>query len=98
MSEGIVAEGLRKRYGRLQALDGLYLRVAPGEILGLIGPNGAGKTTTLRILAGLLAPDEGSVTIDGIDLLAVGPGGPALHRVHAGGLRPLQRLAGLGVP
>jgi ABC-2 type transport system ATP-binding protein len=72
MSDGIVAEGLRKRYGRLQALDGLYLRVAPGEILGLIGPNGAGKTTTLRILAGLLAPDEGSVTIDGIDLLRSG--------------------------
>jgi ABC-2 type transport system ATP-binding protein len=72
MSDGIVAEGLRKRYGRLQALDGLYLRVATGEILGLIGPNGAGKTTTLRILAGLLAPDEGSVTIDGIDLLRSG--------------------------
>jgi ABC-2 type transport system ATP-binding protein len=72
MSGGIVAEGLRKRYGRLQALDGLYLRVAPGEILGLIGPNGAGKTTTLRILAGLLAPDEGNVTIDGIDLLRSG--------------------------
>jgi len=66
MSGGIVAEGLKKRYGRLQALDGLYLRVAPGEILGLIGPNGAGKTTTLRILAGLLTPDEGSVTIDGL--------------------------------
>ena len=72
MSDGIVAEGLRKRYGRVQALDGLYLRVAPGEILGLIGPNGAGKTTTLRILAGLLAPDDGSVTIDGIDLLRSG--------------------------
>ena len=72
MSDRIVAEGLRKRYGRLQALDGLYLRVEPGEILGLIGPNGAGKTTTLRILAGLLAPDEGSVTIDGIDLLRSG--------------------------
>ncbi len=72
MSGGIVAEGLRKRYGRLQALDGLYLRVAPGDILGLIGPNGAGKTTTLRILAGLLAPDEGSVTIDGLDLARSG--------------------------
>ncbi len=72
MSDGIVAEGLRKRYGRVQALDGIFLRVAPGEILGLIGPNGAGKTTTLRILAGLLAPDEGSVMIDGIDLLRSG--------------------------
>ncbi len=67
MSDGIVAEGLKKRYGRLQALDGLYLRVEPGEILGLIGPNGAGKTTTLRILAGLLGPDAGTVTIDGLD-------------------------------
>lgn len=67
MSGGIVADGLRKAYGRVQALDGLYLRVAPGEILGLIGPNGAGKTTTLRILAGLMAPDSGTVTIDNID-------------------------------
>ena len=66
---GIVAEGLRKAYGRTQARDGLYLRVAPGEIFGLIGPNGAGKTTTLRILAGLLMPDAGRVTIEGIDAL-----------------------------
>jgi ABC-2 type transport system ATP-binding protein len=68
-ARGIVAEGLRKAYGRTQALDGLYLRVAPGEIFGLIGPNGAGKTTTLRILAGLLLPDAGRVTIAGIDAL-----------------------------
>jgi ABC-2 type transport system ATP-binding protein len=66
---GIVAEGLRKTYGRTQALDGLYLRVAPGEIFGLIGPNGAGKTTTLRILAGLLNPDRGTVRIAGVDAL-----------------------------
>ena len=68
-ARGVVAEGLRKAYGRTQALDGLYLRVAPGEIFGLIGPNGAGKTTTLRILAGLLMPDAGRVTIEGIDAL-----------------------------
>ena len=68
-SRGIVAEGLRKAYGRTQALDGLYLRVAPGEIFGLIGPNGAGKTTTLRILAGLLAPDTGRSTIEGLDVV-----------------------------
>jgi len=64
---GVQAIGLRKTYGRTQALDGLDLTVPAGEIFGLIGPNGAGKTTTLRILAGLLQADEGQVRIDGVD-------------------------------
>src|SRR5688572_12598881 len=68
-NRGIIASGLRKAYGKTQALDGLYLRVAPGEIFGLIGPNGAGKTTTLRILAGLLAPDAGRAMIEGFDVV-----------------------------
>jgi len=65
---GIRADGLRKRYGKTVALAGLHLSVAPGEIFGLIGPNGAGKTTTLRILAGLLAPDAGRVTVGDLDI------------------------------
>jgi ABC-2 type transport system ATP-binding protein len=50
------------------AVDGLSFEVAAGEFYALLGPNGAGKTTTLRMIAGLLAPDSGSIVIDGIDL------------------------------
>jgi sodium transport system ATP-binding protein len=53
--------------GRVLAVDGVSLRVSPGEVFGLLGPNGAGKTTTLRLLATLLVPDRGTVGIDGID-------------------------------
>ena len=56
--------GLAKRF-RLPVLDDLSLGVAPGELLCLLGPNGYGKTTLLRILAGLEAPDAGSVLVDG---------------------------------
>jgi ABC-2 type transport system ATP-binding protein len=51
---------LHKRYGDVVALNGLSLRVEPGEIYGLLGPNGAGKTTALRVICGLLRPDSGS--------------------------------------
>lgn len=61
---------LQKRYGNFQALDGLDLTIPKGEIFGFVGPNGAGKTTTLKITAGLLSPDSGSVMIDGVDALA----------------------------
>jgi ABC-2 type transport system ATP-binding protein len=61
--------GLVKRFDR-PAVDGLDLRVKTGEFYALVGPNGAGKTTTLRMVAGLLAPDAGSISIAGIDALA----------------------------
>ena len=57
----LTIKNLRKRYGNFQALDGLNLEVADGELFGFVGPTGAGKTTTLKILAGLLVPDEGAV-------------------------------------
>ncbi|MDR7532547.1 MAG: ABC transporter ATP-binding protein [Armatimonadota bacterium] len=57
--------GLEVRYGDLQALWGVSLRVAPGEIVALLGHNGAGKTTLLRTIAGLLRPAAGVVTFDG---------------------------------
>jgi ABC-2 type transport system ATP-binding protein len=57
---------LRKRFGRTTALDGLSLDVGPG-VTGLLGPNGAGKTTLLRIVATVLAPDSGSVSVLGRD-------------------------------
>jgi ABC-2 type transport system ATP-binding protein len=58
--------GLTKRFDR-PAVDGLDLTVHAGEFYALLGPNGAGKTTTLRMVAGLLRPDAGSVSISGID-------------------------------
>ena len=61
--------GLRKTFQR-PAVDGLGLQVGQGEFYALLGPNGAGKTTTLRIVAGLLQPDAGEVSIFGIDALA----------------------------
>ena len=61
--------GLVKRFDR-PAVDGLDLRVRSGEFYALVGPNGAGKTTTLRMVAGLLRPDAGSIAIAGIDALA----------------------------
>ena len=61
--------GLRKSFGR-PAVDGLDLRVKPGEFYMLLGPNGAGKTTTLRMVTGLLKPDQGSISVFGIDALA----------------------------
>ena len=63
----IEAAGLTKRYGSFDALNGLDLGVASGEIYGLLGPNGAGKTTTLKITAGLIEPSSGSVTVSGFD-------------------------------
>jgi ABC-2 type transport system ATP-binding protein len=57
---------LRKAYGPTVAVDGLSLRVEPGEILGLLGPNGAGKSTTVHLALGLLAPDAGTVVVDGL--------------------------------
>jgi ABC-2 type transport system ATP-binding protein len=65
-------EGLRKYYGSVHALDGLYLEVAPGTIFGFLGPNGAGKTTTLRILTGLARPTSGNARVAGIDILKDG--------------------------
>ena len=64
----MVAVGLVKRFGPIAAVDGVSLTVASGEVVGLLGPNGAGKTTTLRILAGILTPDEGTVSVGGIDI------------------------------
>ena len=64
----IVVRDLRKRYGSLTAVDGVSFDVAEGEVFGILGPNGAGKTTTLEMIEGMRTIDEGSATIDGIDV------------------------------
>jgi len=59
---------LTKQYGKTLAVDHLNLSVTQGEIFGFIGPNGAGKTTTIRMMAGVLGPTEGTITVDGISM------------------------------
>ena len=89
--------GLHKSFGR-PAVDSLDLTVRRGELYALLGPNGAGKTTTLRMVAGLVAPDAGSIEVLGIDLatapqaakrrLAYLPDDPLLY----GKLKPTEYL------
>ncbi|WP_101257374.1 ABC transporter ATP-binding protein [Streptomyces barkulensis] len=73
----ITVEGLRKRYGDVQAVDGVSLTVERGEFYGILGPNGAGKTTTLEMTEGLRKPDEGTVRLLGESPF---PRNPALLR------------------
>lgn len=61
---------LCKAYGKIVAVDRISFRVGRGEIVGLLGPNGAGKTTTINMILGVLAPDSGSILIEGVDLRA----------------------------
>ena len=66
----IRAEGLRKRFGTVTAVDGVSFTAEDGAVTGLLGPNGAGKTTTLRMLYALMKPDEGHIHVDDIDAVA----------------------------
>jgi len=65
----IDVKNVTKSYGPIKALRGVSFDIAPGEIVGLLGPNGAGKTTTIKILTGSLQPDDGTVTVNGQDVL-----------------------------
>ncbi|HZT91442.1 MAG TPA: ATP-binding cassette domain-containing protein [Gaiellaceae bacterium] len=66
--DAIVVEDLRKRYGDVQALDGVSFAVHEGEVFGLLGPNGAGKSTTVRVLVTLTQPDSGRAEVAGYDV------------------------------
>ena len=61
----LVLQGITKQFGKVTAAQDISLEAASGRILGLLGPNGAGKTTTIRMIANILRPDEGTVTLDG---------------------------------
>jgi ABC-2 type transport system ATP-binding protein len=65
MEETIEVTGLRKRFGRTVALDGMSFTVRPGQVTGFVGPNGAGKSTTMRVILGLDAPDAGQALVGG---------------------------------
>ena len=65
----IVIENLTKSYGSQKALDGVSLEIKSGQITGLLGPNGAGKSTLMKIITGSVIPDQGAVTVNGVDVL-----------------------------
>lgn len=68
MSEMLSVTALSKRYGETVAVDGISFHVRSNEIVGLLGPNGAGKSTTLNMILGVLAPDAGTIQIEGLDI------------------------------
>jgi len=82
----IKVENLHKHFGGFHAADGASLEIAPRSITGLIGPNGAGKTTLFNVIAGVLSPTSGRVTMDGEDITGLPP-----HELfHKGLLRTFQ--------
>ncbi len=90
----IRADGLRKSFGGVEAVWDVGFEVKAGTIFGLLGPNGAGKTTTLRILATLIAPDEGSAEVAGFDVLRQGEEVRRRIGVVNGGMGLYDRLTG----
>ncbi len=88
MAPALVAHELGKRYGRVQALDGVDLSVEPGELVGLLGPNGAGKSTLVKIAVGLIRASRGRAEICGA------PAGSAAARASLGYLAELFRFPG----
>jgi ABC-2 type transport system ATP-binding protein len=71
--EGIEVEGLVREFKNVHAVDGIDLRIDPGEIYGFLGPNGAGKSTTVHMLVTLLPPTSGRATVAGYDIVKEGP-------------------------
>src|SRR5438132_13969070 len=64
----IVTENVVRKFGEVTAVDGVSLRVEPGEVFGFLGPNGSGKTTVIKMLTGILPVTEGKGFVDGIDV------------------------------
>ncbi len=91
----IETRNLSKAFGKIQAVKDVSFTAEGGKVTGLLGPNGAGKTTTLRIIAGVLRPDQGNVTVNGHDVITAPNKARANLGVlpHSSGLYP--RLSGL---
>ncbi|SDI06618.1 amino acid/amide ABC transporter ATP-binding protein 1, HAAT family [Lutimaribacter saemankumensis] len=86
MGQMIVVEDVHKHFGGFHAVDGASLEIAEGSITGLIGPNGAGKTTLFNVIAGVLPPTSGRITMQGEDITGLPP-----HELfHKGLLRTFQ--------
>jgi ABC-type branched-subunit amino acid transport system ATPase component/ABC-type branched-subunit amino acid transport system permease subunit len=88
----LVARGLTRSFGGVVAADDVSLELRPGRVAALVGPNGSGKTTVLRLVAGTLAPERGSVALDSTDLTEATPA----ERVEAGVVRTLQTRSVFG--
>jgi ABC-2 type transport system ATP-binding protein len=89
MSASIEIDGLRKRFGSTQALDGMTFTVQPGHVTGFVGPNGAGKSTTVRVILGLDAADAGIATVGGRPYHSLqNPLGHVGSLLDAGALQP----------
>lgn len=84
----IVVENLHKHFGGFHAVDGASLQIEKGSITGLIGPNGAGKTTLFNVIAGVLPPTSGRVTMDGEDITGLPP-----HELFGKGLLRTFQIA-----
>ena len=83
----IKVENLHRHFGGFRAVDGASLEIREGSITGLVGPNGAGKTTLFNVIAGVLPPTSGRVTMAGDDITGMSP-----HELfHKGLLRTFQR-------
>ena len=90
----IKVTGLRKSFGKKEAVAGIDLEIAAGSFAGLVGPNGAGKTTSLSMMTGLLRPDAGQVLISGLDLWADPAAAKAIIGVVPAEARLFDRLSG----
>jgi ABC-2 type transport system ATP-binding protein len=86
--------GLRKSFGKKEAVAGIDLEIAAGSFAGLVGPNGAGKTTSLSMMTGLLRPDAGQILINGLDVWADPPAAKAIIGVVPAEARLFDRLSG----
>jgi sodium transport system ATP-binding protein len=84
----IRVENLHKRFGTVNAVDGVTFTAEDGKVTGLLGPNGAGKTTTLRMLYALMRPDVGTIDVDGVDAVA----NPQLAQARLGVLPDVSGL------
>lgn len=84
----IVVEDLHKHFGGFHAVDGANLSIKQGSITGLIGPNGAGKTTLFNVIAGVLPPTSGKVTMDGVEITGLPP-----HELFGRGLLRTFQIA-----